>query len=58
MAWPPYWIWLPGLILLFSFLPLYFPNGDLPSRRWRPVVWVAVFLAAFVSVPHRQRRDA
>ena len=50
MAWPPYWIWLPGLILLFSFLPLYFPNGDLPSRRWRPVVWVAVFLAAFVSV--------
>ena len=50
MAWPPYWIWLPGLIFLFSFLPLYFPNGDLVSRRWRPVVWIATFLATVVTV--------
>ena len=49
MAWPPYWIWMPGLILLFSFLPLYFPNGDLVSRRWRPVVWIATFLATIVT---------
>jgi hypothetical protein len=49
MAWPPYWAWLPGLILLFSFLPLYFPDGDLVSRRWRPVVWIAAFLATVVT---------
>lgn len=45
-AWPPYWLWFPGLILLVSLLPLYFPNGRLLSPRWRPVVWLAVFAAA------------
>ena len=37
----PYWIWYPGLVLT-SLLSLYFPNGRLVSRRWRPVVWLAV----------------
>jgi len=35
MIWPTYWIWYPGLILMISFLPLYFPDGRLVSRRWR-----------------------
>jgi hypothetical protein len=30
-------------------LPLYFPDGDLVSRRWRPVVWIAAFLATVVT---------
>ncbi|MDP8947819.1 MAG: hypothetical protein M3N09_06945 [Actinomycetota bacterium] len=50
MASPPYWIWFPGLILMFSFLPLYFPNGHLVSRRWRPVAWLAVFLTASLTI--------
>jgi hypothetical protein len=50
MASPPYWIWFPGLILMFSFLPLYFPNGHLASRRWRPVAWLAVFLTASLTI--------
>jgi hypothetical protein len=50
MASPPYWIWFPGLILMFSFLPLYFPNGHLLSHRWRPVAWLAVFLTVVLTV--------
>lgn len=49
MAWPPYWIWFPGIIVMFSLLPLYFPNGRLLSPRWRPVVWLAVFAAVIMS---------
>jgi signal transduction histidine kinase len=36
-------------VLLFIFLPLYFPNGRLVSPRWRPIVWLA-FLLAVTSV--------
>ena len=32
LASPPYWIWFPGIVLVFSFLPLYFPNGVARSR--------------------------
>jgi hypothetical protein len=54
MASPAYWVWFPGLMATTAFLPLYFPNGRLVSRRWRPVAWLAilltVFLTAFASV--------
>jgi hypothetical protein len=29
----------PG-VLLAIFVPLLFPDGRLPSRRWRPVLWL------------------
>ena len=45
MASPPYWIWLLGIILMFSLLPLYFPNGRLVSPRWRPIALAAVAMA-------------
>lgn len=54
MASPAYWAWYPGLMATTAFLPLYFPDGRLVSRRWRPVAWFAVLLAvlltAFASV--------
>ena len=31
--------WYPGLSLLFSLVPALFPDGKLPSSRWRPIVW-------------------
>jgi hypothetical protein len=41
-VWLATWIWIPGNSLLFSWTPLLFPDGHLPSRRWRPVALVIV----------------
>lgn len=32
-------MWLPGLLLL-PLIVLLFPDGHLPSSRWRPVLWL------------------
>jgi hypothetical protein len=39
MAWVSFWLDAPALFLLL-FVILLFPDGRLPSRRWRPVAWV------------------
>ncbi|MFN2137811.1 MAG: histidine kinase [Candidatus Promineifilaceae bacterium] len=41
-AWANLWIWMPAVFLPITLVLLLFPGGDLPSRRWRPVVWVTV----------------
>jgi hypothetical protein len=35
------WAWTPALGLLGTFLVLLFPDGRLPSRRWRPLAWLS-----------------
>ena len=35
------WLWVPTVGLLGIFMILLFPDGKLPSRRWRPLVWLA-----------------
>jgi hypothetical protein len=39
-AWLNLWVWMPGFGSLLTFLPLFFPDGRLPSKRWRPVAWL------------------
>jgi len=43
------WTWIPPVGLLGIYLILLFPDGRLPSRRWRPLAWlsgVAIVLAS------------
>jgi signal transduction histidine kinase len=41
VAWVSAWIWVCGFVPLVTFGVLLFPDGHLPSPRWRPVGWVA-----------------
>jgi hypothetical protein len=40
-AWVGAWVWMVGVGLAATYLLLLFPDGRLPSRRWRPVGWLA-----------------
>jgi signal transduction histidine kinase len=36
-AWITEWIWIPSMAVLAMYVPLSYPNGHLPSPRWRSV---------------------
>lgn len=40
-AWVGSWVWLIALAPMFVYFPLLFPDGHLPSPRWRPFAWGA-----------------
>ncbi len=44
------WLWVPTVGLLAIYLLLLFPDGRLPSRRWRPLAWLAGVIIVLVSV--------
>ena len=43
VGWIVYWIWFPAATTL-AFILFLFPDGNLPSPRWRCVVWTGLFL--------------
>jgi GAF domain-containing protein len=53
MLWFGGWVRSIGFFTLIIFVPLLFPNGHLPSPRWRRVAWLAVaavVLSAIVNI--------
>jgi hypothetical protein len=49
-VWANSWYWFLFIVLAFIYLPLYFPDGRLPSRRWLPVAVIAGIGALVVIV--------
>jgi len=47
-SWLATWTNLPGIAITITLVFLLFPDGRLPSRRWRPVAWL---MAAATVVP-------
>ncbi len=43
------WMWAPAVGLLGIYLILLFPDGRLPSRRWRPLAWLSGVAIVLVS---------
>jgi len=44
------WLWVPTVGLLGTYLLLLFPNGRLPSGRWRPLAWLSGAVIFLLSV--------
>jgi hypothetical protein len=44
------WLWVPTVGLLAIYLVLLFPDGRLPSRRWRPLAWLSGVVIVLASV--------
>jgi hypothetical protein len=49
-AWANSWYWYLLLALTFIYLPLLFPDGRLPSRRWLPVAVVPAIGVAGIAI--------
>lgn len=42
--------WPLGILPVLFLLPLLFPDGRLPSPRWRPFLWAILVSLAFITV--------
>ena len=43
-------MWVPAVGLLGTYVFLLFPDGRLPSRRWRPLAWLSGTVILLVSI--------
>jgi hypothetical protein len=48
-AWITCWLWVP-INALLAFVALLFPDGKLPSPRWRPIGWLNGVMAVAGSI--------
>jgi hypothetical protein len=44
------WLWVPAVGLFATYLFLLFPDGRLPSRRWRPLAWLSGAVIVLLSL--------
>jgi hypothetical protein len=44
------WLWVPTVGLLGIYLILLFPDGKLPSKRWRPLAWFSGVMVVLLSI--------
>jgi signal transduction histidine kinase len=49
-AWLGSWLFIPSLDLMVTFTILLFPDGHLPSPRWRRFAWLLGALVALASL--------
>jgi signal transduction histidine kinase len=42
--------WLLGILPVIFILPMVFPDGHLPSPRWRPLLWGTIAFLALLGV--------
>ena len=50
VGWVSSWLWVPAVFPLMTFLLLLCPNGNLPSRTWRPVAWLTAIALVHYSL--------
>ena len=43
------WSWYPTLILI-AVVPLLYPTGRVPSRRWRPLLWLLLGCGSLLTL--------
>ena len=48
--WLNNWLWVPLFSVLLTYPFLLFPDGHLPSRRWRPLPWAIGVVIALWSL--------
>jgi hypothetical protein len=49
MLWVSLWAWILAFGLI-EFLLFLFPNGRLPSKRWRPLAWLSAALTLMAAI--------
>ena len=50
LVWAANWAWVPGFMPLLTLLLLLFPDGRLPSPRWRPVGWLTALAMGLLII--------